>query len=234
MASTKSRLNNINKKQSHLDIRTRHKELIKLEGWYKVIFSIEDVILPEHIQSYKNSGSSMKITRWLLRKGIINKAQASEYGKQLNNKIDFKLSCRYNDLLRLAETKHYKSCFSGNLGKQQLHFLSDPDVALLYVPDKSGKYLWRRLVRLMMEDKPPYNYCLFVYKAYGNSNDRLILQTMNKVIPLFEDYTHFSQHKSKLVSVTKYNNPISFKPFWSDHTFLVKKSKLTILANEII
>ena len=196
-----------------IDIRPRHKVLQSISGWYNT--DVDYDVLPSWARrlysDYVDSGSSLKFTRWLLKNEYCTETDTSRIGTLLQP-VSFKISCKYNDLLRLADTKHYKSCFSGWRGAQQLRYLADPDIAVIYVPDKSGKFVWRALLRLVVNIDN--KYCLLRYRDYGNSNTKLIDSVINKIYPLY-NYTDLSA--TDLISVTTHNNSIVGHHIWSDH-----------------
>lgn len=197
------------------DIRHRHPALLALEGWYET-----DIVVPEKHQAlyeeYKASGSSLKITRWALRAGKLDDSEASELGKNLET-TKFKLSCRHNDLIRLAETSHYRSCMDGGYGQQQMQYLADPDIAVVFIPDAAGKYSWRSLARLVMEQE---GFGLVMYRVYGNGPTEAIFQTLDKKLPVYQakDLRHYHVDETEFkVSPTIHNNKFLSRPVWTDH-----------------
>lgn len=213
------------------DIRPRHPALLNLEGWYET-----EVVVPEKYQSlyqrYKESGSNLKITRWALRNGLLDEVGVSDLGKNLDT-TKFKLSCRHNDLLRLAETIHYASCMDGvHNGQQQLQYLADPDMAVIFVPDAAGKYSWRCLARLVMDDDEgalgngyafeKRTYGLALYRVYGNGPSEAIYQALDKVVRVYQarDIRHYNLPDREVIiktSPTVHNNKFLSRPIWTDH-----------------
>lgn len=241
------------------DIRPRHPALLALEGWYET-----EIIVPEKYQDlykdYKESGSNLKITRWALRSRRMDDAEASELGKNLET-TKFKLSCRHNDLLRLAETKHYASCMDneGGYGQQQMQYLADPDMAIVYIPDAAGKYSWRSLVRLVMDDYEPgkfpkfvhenRGYGLVMYRVYGNGPSEAIFQALDQKVRVYQakDIRHYHTSDFEVkISPTIHNNKFLSRPLWTDHkgigwneerrikiSVLLRTDKIHFLAQEV-
>lgn len=221
----KTRLNKLlGKHKTKVDIRPRHKELLKLEGWYDVHpqYTFQHQLV---YNKYRESGSTLKFTRWALRNNLISEQEATDIGKFKPRA--FKLSCKYNDLLRLADTPHYGSCYSGNNGLQQIQYLADPDIAVLYIPDAAGKFMWRALVRLVIVDE---GYGLVMCRAYGNGPTVAIRDELQKVLPIFYAAYDFDINAITLTSPTKLNNEAILRPIWSDHELGVSKGRLTIKA----
>ena len=204
-----------------LDVRKRHSVLMNMEGWYDAFTDYTS--LPEPFatlyREYVSSGSSLKFTRWCSRNNLIEPSMISKLGKMLEP-VRFKLSCRHNDLLRLADTRHYKSCFTGWRGVQQLRYLADPDIGVVFVPDASGKFMWRSVCRLIRYEG---KYGLILQHRYGNSNELAIMDRLNTICPIFlaHDYAIMAaglgQHITKLNCVTRHNNKVVGHHVWSDH-----------------
>lgn len=129
------RISKLNNDKLHLDIRKRNQALLDIEGWYETTPDLPPLYKP-FVEEYYQSNSKLKFTRWLTRKmlqeyrksnsklkfvewlkhNVINNDDISAIGKLKT--ISFKISCRHNDLLRIADTPHYHSCFKGWRGKQ--------------------------------------------------------------------------------------------------------------------
>ncbi len=215
-----------------IDIRKRHQFLLDIEGWYK-IKPDPVVVLPDHFKpfykSYTESSSSLKFTRWVARNKLAKPEEIAQIGTLLKD-VNFKLSCRHKDFLRLAETNNYKTCFKDWRGAQQTRYLADPDLILCFVPDAAGKYMWRALVRLMLHEN---EHCLLFYRSYGNSNHQAILNRVNDIMPVYVgernlhnskvEYTPESSNEVELVSATKHNNKVVGIHVWSDHRCQLKE-----------
>lgn len=201
------------------DIRHRHPALLAIEGWYDT----EEIVVPEKFEQvykeWKESGSSRRLTWWALKTERLDDKEASELGNSLQT-LHFKLSCRHHDLLRLAETNHYASCMQGNAGAQQLQYLADPDMAVAYISDRAGKFMWRSLVRLVMEGEN--GFALVHYRIYGNGPTEAIFRRLDKIIPVYEArdirHYHISLDDTEVkVSPTIHNNKFLSRPIWTDH-----------------
>ena len=83
----------------------------------------------------------------------------------------FKLSCRFNDILRASNSKHFISCFrkGGTHEKQREKRCVNPHWAVIYVPDRSGNFIGRAFV--CWKDN-----ILEVSKIYGNKLDFKIIK----------------------------------------------------------
>lgn len=202
-----------------VDMRNRSSVLRDLEGWFEV-----PVILDSSTESlyneYLQANTSMKFTKWLTKVKQLNNTVISEIGRNIKT-TSVKLSCKFSDLTRLGETKHYISCMRQyqSYGKQQLKYIADPDVAVLYIPDASGKYIWRSIIRLVVDDNG--EYCLVCYKPYGNGPSAAILKTLScvskmRVLPALR----IGLAKSKgvlMFSPTKHNNVFASGNYYADH-----------------
>jgi hypothetical protein len=214
-----------------LDVKGRHPSLASVEGWYQVDADLNGLPVKYKplVKQYVESGDRMKFTRWLAKHELLTQKELVELGPLLKP-VDFKISCRHNDLLRLAETSHYKSCFKNWRGVQQLRYLADPDIGVVYVPDKAGKFVWRALIRLMQDPNYLEKYVFFLYKGYGNSNTYAICKKLNSIYPLYIQGERHQIHNWRrgvwstkednslvLSSASKHDNSIVSKHVWSDH-----------------
>ena len=161
MADLKKRIALYSKKKK-ISMQARHPFLLSLEGWYRISCrSLENIALMEE---YTKSGSTLKYTRWLCRVKDFTPEQASVFGKQ--SVYDVKISCRYADFLRVGETKHYITCFrpEGSFSDGALINIHDPNMAIAFISDRSGKFQWRSFIRLVKDE----DYALAFYLEYGN------------------------------------------------------------------
>lgn len=143
-----SRLDKV--KTAHGALRHRNSVLMGMEKWYSTETPFDNL----YYNYWKESGTSLKFTRWVSRNyPSVSPSELSEWGKILAaSAFSFKLSCRHNDILRAGDSPHYKSCFrvNGVNASQPAHYAtSDPDIAIVYVPDKAGNFLFRSYVRLV-------------------------------------------------------------------------------------
>ncbi len=232
-----TRLIKLTYRPKDLDIRERHPVLKKLEGWFEIASNIPSEVL-DYFNEYKSSGSTLKFTRWLTRVKKLDNAVVSEIGKALVT-TTAKFSCQHNDLIRLGDTQHYKSCMSNPLGfgKQQLLYLSDPDIALLYVPDAAGKFVWRCLIRLAYSNTGVLS--LVAYRIYGNGPTLAILKALaeRSKMPVYRAIDIRDRHHldpaQTFVSPTIINNPILKRPIWTDHLLgMTKQDRISIVAHK--
>ena len=206
----------------------KHPFLMNLEGWYTAQPEVPWQYKAQYEQ-YLKSGSKMKATRWLLRNGLITEAETAILGEFLKNyAIDFKISCRHNDMERCKKSPHYISCLNGMHHDQKLINIADTGLAIVYVPDKAGHMLYRFFVRLVIVRG---ELGLFAYKGYGNSNRDGILKTLRALLPVVEGVSiHEWQWRSSGVK-TKFYRAISkraLKQAWSDSPVEIRGTSLYI------
>lgn len=211
-------------KPRKLDVRDRHIALQAVEGWYTVPSFIPENFAPLY-KEWQSSLTQLKFTKWLIKNKHHNPDEVAKLGEMLvKETASFKISCRHNDLLRLADTPHYNSCLKswGKQGAQQFYYLSDPDMALVYVPDKSGKFKWRCLLRLVFNPEGE-GFSLLAYRPYGNFNESAVFGEINKILPLYiacggvNNLGESKMDAKKLFSPTRHNNSLIVKTIWSDH-----------------
>ena len=88
------------------------------------------------------------------------------------------ISCRFNDILRCSDTKHFHSCFNpeGSENKQPFLRCVSPNWALIFVTDKAGKVMGRTWISFH-SIKALYNFYgssrynkdeYWLYRLYGN------------------------------------------------------------------
>lgn len=135
----------------------RHPDLLEIEGWYETTMDSKEY------KSYVSSGSNLAFGRWLIRE---KSWLPDEVAKFLSNGISqkIKISCRFNDFLRMAESNHYTACTApqsaGWYGPVRL--CENPNYMIIHVPDASGKFLGRIIAKLL-----PERQISFCEKSYG-------------------------------------------------------------------
>jgi len=168
------------------------------------------------IRSYlENSSSKCKDCKSV---GKIDVLQRFMHQVRANLDIKFELTCRYKDLLRMADSKHYYSCFENWRGVQILRYLASPDACLVVVRDSKGDFSSRALVRLMK--RTTGEIVLGINRMYGNGltvkHVAHALKDKIKVFDLDNKYT-FDPHGEALV---EYSPPhvivLKKKPVWED------------------
>lgn len=223
------RLKKLTHQPSKLDMRQRHRVLQSIEGWYSVPTMFDQSVAALH-DEYLQSGSALKFTRWLVRIKKLDNDFVTDVGKK-TYATSVKVSCNLNDLIRLGDTTHYKSCMRNSLGmgRQQLLYLSDPDIALAYVPDPAGKYAWRTLLRLAYS--PAGVLSLVAYRVYGNGPTEAIFKTLEaktgmSIYSALDIKNRDSDcEKQQFVSPTVHNNLVVCFPVWTDHLVGVTQQK---------
>ena len=161
--------------RSHVKLVTRNTELLSMEGWYQVYSDN-----PYYVR-YLKSGSELSFSRWLLKSEGLQNIAVSQISKRVTaENLDVKISCRFNDLLRLADTPHYKTCLDPNkIGRDILpSILRDPTAAIIYTPDKSGKFLGRAIFTLRANK-------IKVLKVYGVLTHRTLVRFFEKQFPQY-------------------------------------------------
>jgi hypothetical protein len=118
------------------------------------------------------------------------------------------------------------------LGRQQLHYLGDPDMAVVYIPDEAGKFIWRCLVRLVVWKG---YFSLVHYRYYGNGPFKSIFSELSNHIPVFKALdirlrktSVYSTDTIWLESPTKLNNEVLYRPVWTDHPIRNKQGHMQI------
>jgi len=139
-------------------------QLRELEGWYEI-----GKPMPLYLE-YASAQSKLKFSRWLKDKKHFPDSEISkivkQHEEQSNKKI--KLSCRFNDIMRMSETRHFNSCAKArDFGcRTPGRICRDPRAAIIFLPDKSGKFFGRAVFRLMEDDTVQLMRCYNL-----NSND---------------------------------------------------------------
>ena len=117
-------------------------------------------LLPVSIEKLKeeydrlsaSKGTRYSFSRWLMMDKQITPVETGKICKVVaeNASISVVISDRYNDLLRLADTRNYESCLKpGHMGSHvPIHLLRDPYYGVMYIPDKSGKFLGRTVFKV--------------------------------------------------------------------------------------
>lgn len=136
-----------------------------------------------------------------------------------NAEVKFELSCRYKDLLRMADTKHYASCLAQWRGIQKLRYLANPDVAIVFIRDSKGDFVARCLVRLLKTESG--ELVLGLNRMYGNglSHEQIAHALRNRIkvydLGSIKYYGGFDA-KVPLTPVSKNFTGISNKFVWED------------------
>jgi len=127
----------------------------------------------------------------------------------------FRLSCRFNDLVRIQDTPHYGTCLKNWRGVETVRYLADPDMVVIFVPDSSGKMQARVLARALFLQG---EFVLGLYKVYGNGlSHQAVVNALADVIPCHPLQT--GRTGQKVSSWSQVRNPILKSPIWCDHTW---------------
>lgn len=168
--------------RSHVKLLNRNGDLLSMEGWYKVYSDN-----PYYVR-YLKSGSKLSFSRWLSKSERLQDIAVSQISKRVTaENLDLKISCRFNDLLRLADTPHFKSCLDPNkIGRDYLPLiLRDPTAAIIYTPDKAGKFLGRAMFTLRMNRAYANPATIKILKVYGVLTHRTLVRFFERQFPQY-------------------------------------------------
>lgn len=200
--------------------------LRKLEGIYYVNTYVGDVFSPLFIYCDLNlwhggkistvTARGMKISRVLVKAGF-SSDEVSRFMKCFI-KDEVVISCKFNDILRMGESKHFTSCLSYKKGCYRTAldwYLSNPDVAIIFKRDRGGEMLWRGTLLLTTRG-------ICVLNAHGTSN-YMISSVLEKIeglnINIVEDY--------------KRQEIVSYSRFYSNQQIVRKRMKYNAVAETL-
>lgn len=116
-----------------------------------------------------------KLGKWLVNSNVPEALVSEAFNKAYITSSSFEVTTRYKDLLRMAKSRHYHSCFESVSfnGRQILKYLEDRDVALVVLRDSKGDFQARATIRLSMFEMAVDSsihtfYGLVVNPVYGN------------------------------------------------------------------
>lgn len=198
-----------------------------LEGWYEycqtpifdhpISVKVREILKDDYESAvFSQMYCGMKLSKFLVRKAKMESDEVSIF-VNMCKKGEFKLSCSYNDILRVADTHHYDSCMKHWRGTQLLRDLADPDMAVVFILDVAGKMQCRMFVRVLVKDDKPI---LGFYRIYGSGFDHDAIKAVlsskidcaplnSRIIPGDLDNIVFS--------FSNVFNPAVAVPVWSDH-----------------
>lgn len=162
----------------------RDKRLLDIQGVYECPGSVNSVKIPDLVRLLMDandiplsclvSGLTPKgerLGKWL-GKCKVPENTISQAFDAVSKPVKVEITCRFNDILRMAETKHFKSCLrnSSQYGYQLQRwiYLQDKYVALAVVRDTNGQFKYRRVIGLVKN--PNGNIGLRIGRAYGYVN----------------------------------------------------------------
>jgi len=125
----------------------RNKVLKSLEGNYVVEQSPLGRL-------WEQSGSKLKFSRWLTKSGIQDPKQVKALAEGAK-RVEFKLSCRYTDILRCSDTSSFGSCLADGGCNQRAkweYLTKTPNIAIAYVRKRNGQMAGRFFVWLQVTD----------------------------------------------------------------------------------
>lgn len=168
------------------------KYIEKLELTYDDIFIAEYGyvkwgFLKQHIE---NKPKSISFRNWvfpvILNKINYNEAIAEKVYQQVKEvyninytNVNIEISCKLQHLSLCFDSKHFSSCgkTDGSFFMSAQDKIVKPDVFCVFVRDKSGKIISRRILR-----KPYYNNKLFLYGIYGDDKYDNVMRRLIKTI----------------------------------------------------
>lgn len=135
---------------------------------------------------------------------------------RVSQSVEFELSVRYKDLLRMADTKHFDSCFASWRGGQKLRFLADNCIAIALIRDSKGDFKSRSIVRLLETEEK--EIVLGCNRVYGNGLSMEILSSglAGKIRVFALDSSYFEDKIQKLRTFGKDFTGIGRKYIWED------------------
>jgi hypothetical protein len=156
--------------QVHAKLVKRNDDLLSMEGWYKVTSEQSDYL------RYLRSESKLSFSRWLLKTERLREVEISKIVKQVTSEnTSIKISCRFNDLLRAADSPHFNSCLAPNkMGSSTtIYLLKDPTIAIAYTPDNGGFFLGRAIFSLK-------NNHIQIFRCYGTFTHSMLTRFFMK------------------------------------------------------
>jgi len=152
---------------------------------------------------------------------------------RVSQSVEFELSVRYKDLLRMSDTQHFVSCFRGWRGGQKLRFLADNCIALVLIRDSKGDFKSRSIVRLLeTEDKKIVLGC---NRIYGNGLSMDIISSglsgKIQVFALDNDSFDCENKIHPLRTFGKDFTGVGRKYIWEDSPHLIEKKTGQVVFN---
>jgi len=142
----------------HLKLKPRIEKIRSLEGYY-VLSSKEPLF-----QLYQLAKSKLSFSRWLHKAKQFQPDEVAKIVKRhKESAITVKFSCSYNDILRMSDTPHFKTCaVPHHFGRHcPGEILKDSRSAIIFSPDRSGKMNGRVIVRLNEDNR------FHIMRCYG-------------------------------------------------------------------
>lgn len=155
---------------------TRSADLLSMEGWYQVTSE------NPYFLRYLNAESKLSFSRWLLKSEGLHAIAVSKIVKQVaSENTSIKVSCRFNDLLRAADSPHYRSCMApNNVGDGvPIILIKDPTAAIAYTPDNGGFFLGRAIFTLRSKR-------IKIFRCYGTFNHPMLTRFFKKNFPQYD------------------------------------------------
>lgn len=165
-------------------MKLRHKILLDMQGEYE--YTPELAYYPNEFEAItrylkllvntpieaKNGDlyiKGMRLGKFLNRASIDNNL-ISKY-VEAHKPVKFTLSCRFKDILRASQSKHFSSCYAndGCNSHVPLEFCKDKYIAVCLIRDDAGHIQSRCWLRLCKDSN--HNPCIVVYRIYGTGLD---------------------------------------------------------------
>lgn len=153
------------------------------EGFYDTEASIDKLgysyVIPPILEKFQISDEQIinnkapnghgTLSRFLTKKKV-DKRYIDAIFTAVTKPSKVEITCDFDDILRMSETKHFRTCVSNNGGSnivQKLFFLMDPYVALIVIRDKNNEFQFMKLCYLLKNEKGETSFML-EDKRYGN------------------------------------------------------------------
>ena len=252
-------------------IEKRVDKLRDLEGWYdyacindedsqiseilkRLREELGETIEKEILETHLIRGT--RIGRFLISQMEIKPDLSARFVESIQRGRFF-LSCRFNDFLRIAETKHYRTCMTNWRGLQMIRDLADSDLCVIFEPDRAGKMKCRCKARLLIASDKIYETrmgeptvrekidalsravirdgetILGLYRIYGNGfSHRTITKALSEKICCTKLLPSYRESHNFALSFSVVRNPAVQKPIWSDHGAKLVDGRLVFGINE--
>lgn len=152
---------------------------------------------------------------------------------RVNRNIEFEISVRYKDIMRMADSQHFESCFANWRGGQKLRFLADNCIGLALIRDSKGDFQSRSIIRLL--NNHAGDIVLACNRVYGNGlTIPLIADGLRSKIRVYELVDQFAEHVS-LTTIGKDFTGVGRTYIWEDssHSKNRRTGEVTFYGKEV-
>lgn len=153
----------------------------------------------------------------LIKEGI-EPNRVSQYIEDIPKCVVFTVSCDLRDIVRIGETKHYKSCLrlEGAWHSTLPAYCENPRVAVAFTRDRGGSFIGRSLLFLCKSISG--ENVLGINKTYGNIlSPEIIAKGLKSKIPCFKFLDEWNHRTPKgAENIFRYDLLYRKEP-WVDH-----------------